>query len=475
MPFLNANEHSHHVIKTRQDALDAQGGETLLVSMTTLHTLKPWLKDTFRRHGRRVVLLVDESDELANFDTRQTQAALATFARAKAKLLITGTITRNAIRESYSQLSLLYNASTLFLSLAPVIYEQTKDGDLERKPNPLWGAPYVHKAGLKNFTASYNPTRATVFGIQKQVQDVHNLDTLSELMKRTVIRRSFMDVVGDGKYTIEQHTIPFNPHERALHKGLMREFEQFLAYFESTGDARKDAGLRAVRQLRLLIESCLHPHLFKECEGDGHASKFHATRDLISTLPNDDRILLGVPRRQVFDMDYLEHWADFLAPTERKMFTLHGGMSFNARQDVTQEFLQTDGAILLASMEALRSSVNLRGTRHVIMPALGWNLPRIQQFAFRAVRFDNEHPTRLHFVTHSDSVEANLWKLLVSKEVGNLAVAEGRVPTRDEISKSLEIDPDLLATLLQKERDDEGNIKLTWVSNLVQESQGAAA
>ena len=475
VPFLDANEHPHHVIKNRGDALAAQAGETLLVSMSLLATLKPWLKATFRRHGRRVVLLVDESDELANFDTRQTQAALATFARAKAKLLMTGTITRNAIRESYSQLALLYNASTLFLSLAPVIYEQSKDGDLDTKSNPQWGEPYVHRAGLKNFTASYNPTRATVFGIQKQVQDVHNLETLSGLMKRTLIRRSFTDVVGEGKYTIRQHVVPFNPHERALHQRLMVEFEQFLAYFESTGDARKDAGLRAVRQLRLLIESCLHPHLFKDYEGAGHASKFHATRDLIHTLPADDRILLGVPRRQVFDMDYLQHWADFLAPTNRKMFTLHGGMSFRARQDITKEFLQTDGAILIASMEAMRSSVNLRGTRHVIMPALGWNVPRIQQFAFRAVRFDNEFPTTINFVTHRDSIETNLWKLLMSKEIGNLAVAEGRVPTRDEISKSLEIDPDLLATLLQKERDEDGNVKLAWVSNLLEESQGVAA
>ena len=113
VPFLEANDHPHHVIRTRQDALAARAGETLLITTTLLNTLKPWLKQTIRRHGRRVVLLVDESDELANFDTRQTQAALAAFRHARAKLLMTGTITRNAIRESYSQLAFLYNASGL--------------------------------------------------------------------------------------------------------------------------------------------------------------------------------------------------------------------------------------------------------------------------------------------------------------------------------------------------------------------------
>src|SRR5690606_31396712 len=195
---------------------------------------------------------------------RQTQAALAAFRHARAKLLMTVTITRNAIRESYSQLALLYNASTLFTSDARVIYEQNKEGDLEPKNNPLWGEPYVHRAGLKNFTAAYNPTRTTVFGIQKQVQDVHNLETLADLIKRTVIRRSFNEVVGPNKYTIHQHTLPFTQPERALHEKLIKELHEFLTDFEDTGNSRKEAGLRGVRQLRLLIESCLHPHLFKE-------------------------------------------------------------------------------------------------------------------------------------------------------------------------------------------------------------------
>lgn len=70
MPFLQASGRLHHVLRTRQDALAARAGETLLITTTLLNTLKPWLKQTIRRHGRRVVLLVDESDELANFDTR---------------------------------------------------------------------------------------------------------------------------------------------------------------------------------------------------------------------------------------------------------------------------------------------------------------------------------------------------------------------------------------------------------------------
>lgn len=109
------------------------------------------------------------------------------------------------------------------------------------------------------------------------------------------------------------------------------------------------------------------------------------------------------------------------------------------------------------------------------MPALGWNLSRIHQFAYRIIRMDSEEPSQMHFVTYANSIETNLWQLLMSKEVGNMAVAEGRVPTTEEISQSLEIDPQLLQNILGKERDEEGNLKLTWVSNLVQEATGAAA
>src|SRR5690606_22787237 len=76
---------------------------------------------------RRVILVEYESIRLATHDSRQTQASLAINRHTKAKLLMTGTITRNAIRESYAQLLLLYNSSTLFTSDARAIYEQGKD------------------------------------------------------------------------------------------------------------------------------------------------------------------------------------------------------------------------------------------------------------------------------------------------------------------------------------------------------------
>jgi hypothetical protein len=230
-----------------------------------------------------------------------------------------------------------------------------------------------------------------------------------------------------------------------------------------------------VRQLRLLLESCLHPHHFAEYEGRGAGSKFHATRDLIASLPRDERVLLGLPRRRVAGGDYLAEWSAFLAPTGRERSTLHGGMGFPARQAVVDRFLASDGGVLIASMDALRSSVNLRDTRHVVMPTLTWNVPRALQFAFRAVRLDNTAPTLLHWLSHPSSVEANLWRLLISKEVGNLAVAEGRVPTQAEISSDLAIDERVLRTLLAKERDADGHMTLAWTSNLVRTSQEAPA
>ena len=77
---------------------------------------KRQIKNWIKTHQNKVQLILDESDEISNPDTIRAKAALSCFRHCKAKLLTTGTSTRNNISEFAPQLELLYNNSINMIS-----------------------------------------------------------------------------------------------------------------------------------------------------------------------------------------------------------------------------------------------------------------------------------------------------------------------------------------------------------------------
>lgn len=51
------------------------------------------------------------------------------------------------------------------------------------------------------FKSCHCPGKASVFGIEKQNQDVYNKDALAEMIAKTVITRKFKDFAGE-KYEV---------------------------------------------------------------------------------------------------------------------------------------------------------------------------------------------------------------------------------------------------------------------------------
>ena len=95
-----------------------------------------------------------------------------------------------------------------------------------------------------------------MFGIEKQNQDVYNKEELAELIGKTVITRKFRDFAGE-KYKIRTHTVSPSDGEREVYRVIIEEFCRICElYYNSTGDTKKDAGLRLMRQIKLLIKAC---------------------------------------------------------------------------------------------------------------------------------------------------------------------------------------------------------------------------
>lgn len=86
-------------------------GDFVLITTNALVKYKRQIKRWMRIHGHKANLVLDESDEITNPSSARTKAVLSCFRRCRAKLLTTGTSTRNNIVEFAPQLELLYNNS----------------------------------------------------------------------------------------------------------------------------------------------------------------------------------------------------------------------------------------------------------------------------------------------------------------------------------------------------------------------------
>ena len=206
IPFLSVNRERFRVIRAESDLTNVPEGMFLVVSTSMLGKLRRGLVRYVKQTSRKLCLVFDESDEITNPTSQRTRNILCIFRRLKYKILDTGTTTRNNIAELYSQFELLYNNSVNMVCWSPQVYHENKEREIEEENNTDYGSPFPAFRGHVLFRACHCPGKATVFGIEKQNQDVYNKEELSELIGKTVITRKFRDFAGE-KYKIQTHTV----------------------------------------------------------------------------------------------------------------------------------------------------------------------------------------------------------------------------------------------------------------------------
>ncbi len=116
------------------------------------------------------------------------------------------------------------------------VYHENRDKEIEEDTNPHYGEPFSAFRGHVLFRACHCPGKSTVFGIEKQNQDVYNKEELAELIGKTVITRKFRDFAGE-KYRIRTHTVSPSDGEREVYRVIIEEFCRICElYYNSTGD-----------------------------------------------------------------------------------------------------------------------------------------------------------------------------------------------------------------------------------------------
>lgn len=462
IPFLSVNRERFRVIRAESDLTNVPEGMFLVVSTSMLGKLRRGLVCYVKQTSRKLCLVFDESDEITNPTSQRTRNILCIFRRLKYKILDTGTTTRNNIAELYSQFELLYNNSVNMVCWSPQVYHENKEREIEEENNTDYGSPFPAFRGHVLFRACHCPGKATVFGIEKQNQDIYNKEELSELIGKTVITRKFRDFAGE-KYKIQTHTVSPSDGEREVYRVIIEEFCRICElYYNSTGDAKKDAGLRLMRQIKLLIKACSVPHLIEGYSGDGIPNKTKYIEKLVRKIPG--KVAVGCTSIAAFDL-YENHLRKCFP--DRPVFVVKGDVAFKRRQNIVTEFDSTINGILICTQQSLSSSVNIPACNQVILESLQWNIPRMEQFYFRFIRLDSKEMKDVHYVTYEDSVEQNLMALVLTKERLNEFIKTGEVKEQSEIFEEFDITMSVIDSLLVRTQDHEGKIHISWGSQRI--------
>lgn len=457
-PFLTLNKVPFAHISHLSDLKKIKPGDFLLISTDAIIKLKKHMQKFVKLQSNKISLIFDESDEITNHNAKRTAAILAVCRRLKRKLLTTGTTTRNNINELYSQLELIYNNSGAWICDCPTTFvEDKKEGQIiERENRKHFEKPFPAYYGCGLFRSCYNPAKATVFGIEKLNQDVYNRESLQKLIERTITTRKFKEIAGDGKYAISSIEVVQNKNEEEVYERIINDLHSMIPlYFQNTGNTRKEAALRIIRQIQLLIKATSIPQHFNEYGTDEWPNKAKTIHGLVEK--RDELVCVGVTT-----VEALIFYTQILTNLGRPIFQIQGNVDFSDRKSIIVEFENSKNGILVTTQQSLKSSVSIPSCNYVIVESLQWNIPKIEQFFFRFIRFDCTEKTEVVFVNYKNTIEMNIKALLLAKEKLNEFIKTLSFREDAEIYEEYGADLEILDSLLRKDYDEDGRSFIAW-------------
>lgn len=441
------------------DIQDIKQDDFILVTFNMLVKLQKHIKKYLKKISNNYVLIVDECDSICRIDSKRTKATLGTVKKAKYKLLLSGTMTRNNITEAYTSFNLLYGSNINFLSKNEIILqEDKKTKELKEIYNPNYLKPFPeYKKGHQLFTESFNPKKITVFGVGQNTQNIYNSEILKELINKTIITKTFEEIVGSKIYDIVQHTVKFNQSERELYYKAINEFYSMKYLFTSTGNARKDRMMEIIQQIMLLLNICQHPQTYREYNSIKIPNKYNKVLNLLNKW-NNEQVAIGC--RSLKEINCYSQLIQKYYPN-RKLFIITGGVSMSRRKEIIKELKNIKDGILLSTQQSLSSSVSIDYINKVIITALSWNYSTLSQYFFRFIRYTSKRHKEIHFITYENSLESNLLGLIMAKE--NLTMfLKNQELDNEKLYESFGVTFDLISMLLTKEKDSENHVRIRW-------------
>ena len=402
---------SYVFVENLEDLARIKPGDFVLVTLNKLGMLQRHIKKWIKRHHQNIMLALDESDEISNPHSKRAKSTLSCFRRCRMKLLTTGTSTRNNISEFAPQLELLYNNSINMITWCREVYSYDKDSEyMGSDYNNYYGHPIpAYKRGYSLFSSCHLPEKPTVFGIGERTQDIYNANELNDILGKTVITRTFEEVTGKEIRRIHQVPLPFTPEETDVYNIVMKDFNRVQwEYFNSTGNSRKDAMLKLMQQITLMLRVAAAPNTMNEYVGDTPLKIIAAVE--MAAQWEHEIVAIGVRHQNVLNA-YAEAIREYLP--DRPLFTVTGSTRTFAQRRALRKTLRDSGnGILLCTQQSLPSSVNFEYVNKILIPEMHFNNSGMSQFYMRFIRYTSvEYKIR----TSTSSTTPAVWSPICSR------------------------------------------------------------
>ncbi|MEU3551024.1 SNF2-related protein [Streptomyces longwoodensis] len=263
---------------------------------------------------------------------------------------------------------------------------------------------------LKSFRARH--ARAVENG-----EDPQAVERLARLVRPFLLRRKKSDpgIVPElPPKTETDHPVPLTREQAALYEAVVRE--SLLAIESAEGIARRGLVLKLLGALK---QVCDHPALYlKEEHGQyaddrlvARSGKLALLDELLDTVLAEDGSALVFTQYVGMARLIAAHLAGRAVPVD----LLHGGTPVAERERMVDRFQSGATPVLVLSLKAAGTGLNLTRAGHVVHFDRWWNPAVEEQATDRAYRIGQTQPVQVHRLITEGTVEDRIADMLQAK------------------------------------------------------------
>ncbi|MFE3168654.1 DEAD/DEAH box helicase [Streptomyces sp. NPDC059224] len=260
---------------------------------------------------------------------------------------------------------------------------------------------------LKSFRARH--ARAVENG-----EDQEAVTRLARLVRPFLLRRKKSDpgIVPElPPKTETDHAVPLTREQAALYEAVVRE--SMLAIETAEGIARRGLVLKLLGALKQI---CDHPALYlkEETRTDGLAArsgKLTLLDELLDTVLTEDGSVLVFTQYVGMARMITAHLQARAVPVD----LLHGGTPVPERERMVDRFQSGAVPVLVLSLKAAGTGLNLTRAGHVVHFDRWWNPAVEEQATDRAYRIGQTQPVQVHRLVTEGTVEDRIAEMLEAK------------------------------------------------------------
>ncbi|MFG3206967.1 DEAD/DEAH box helicase [Streptomyces sp. NPDC048192] len=260
---------------------------------------------------------------------------------------------------------------------------------------------------LKSFRARH--ARAVENG-----EDTEAVERLARLVRPFLLRRKKSDpgIVPElPPKTETDHPVPLTREQAALYEAVVRE--SMLAIETAEGMARRGLVLKLLGALKQI---CDHPALY--LKEDAHpdrlvhrSGKLALLDELLDTLLAEDGSALVFTQYVGMARLITAHLSARAVPVD----LLHGGTPVPERERMVDRFQSGETPVLVLSLKAAGTGLNLTRAGHVVHFDRWWNPAVEEQATDRAYRIGQTQPVQVHRLVTEGTVEDRIAEMLTAK------------------------------------------------------------